>query len=115
MTDPIRRAIRGWFQTFLGSIITSGVLSTFEAEGVVDWAVLKKALISAAVAGVVAVVTLIQNVLEDHTTMPALLKAPPSPGVNPVPDESGQAVIWWVIVGALAAVVLLALFNRIDL
>lgn len=34
---------------------------------------------------------------------------------DPLVSERGQAVIWWVIVGALAAVVLLALFNRIDL
>lgn len=87
MTDPVRRAIRGWLQTFLGSLITSGVLSSFEAEGVVDWAILKKALISAIVAGVVAVITLVQNLLEDTTSFPALLKAPASEGVNPIPDQ----------------------------
>lgn len=30
-------------------------------------------------------------------------------------DQRGQAVVWWVLLGAVAAVVLLALLDEIDL
>lgn len=86
MTDPIRRALRTWLQAFLGSLITSGVLSAASADGVVDWSGVKKALIAAAAGAVVALITFVQNLLEDSTTMPALLKAPASGGANPLPD-----------------------------
>jgi hypothetical protein len=33
--------------------------------------------------------TKIRNALEDHGKIPALLKAPPSPGADPVPSPSG--------------------------
>jgi len=87
MPDSLRRAIRTFVQAFLGSIITSGILSAVEETGVVDWSALKKVAVSAAAAAIIALFTWAQNALEDHTPMPALLKAPPSPGVNPVPDE----------------------------
>lgn len=89
MSDPIRRALRGFIQTFIGSFVGSGVLSGFEQDGVVDWAIAKKAAISAGVAGLVAVFAFVQNWLEDNTQVPALLKAPASEGVNPVPDPEG--------------------------
>lgn len=33
----------------------------------------------------------IQNLLEDNTSFPALLKAPASSGQNPAPDDAGPA------------------------
>lgn len=88
MPDALRRALRTFVQAFLGSIITSGILSTVQEAGVVDWSALKKVAVSAAAAAVIALITWAQNFLEDTTTVPALLKAPPSPGENPVPDSA---------------------------
>ena len=76
MSDAIRRAIRTFFQTFVGVLISSGILSAAAEAGVVDWSALKKIVISAGAAAVVAVVTYIQNALEDSGTVPALLKEP---------------------------------------
>lgn len=90
MPDALRRAVRTFVQTFIGTIITSGILSTASETGVVDWSAAKKITVSALAAAVVAVLTWTQNFLEDTTTLPALLKAPPSAGVNPVPDDEGQ-------------------------
>ena len=86
MTDALRRALRTFFQTLVGTIITSGILSSTSETGVVDWSGLKKVGVSALAAGIVAVLTWAQNALEDHTTVPAFLKAPASEGENPVPD-----------------------------
>lgn len=88
MTDPVRRAVRTFAQAFLGSLLTSGVLSAASTDGVVDWSALKKAGIAAIAGAVVAFLTFVQNVLEDNTSMPALLKAPASEGENPVPDPT---------------------------
>lgn len=88
MTDALRRAIRTFVQTFLGSIATSGVLSAAATEGVVDWSVLKKVLMAAVASGAVALVSFVQNALEDKGTIPALLKAPASDGVDPVPEPA---------------------------
>lgn len=76
MSDAVRRAIRTFFQTFVGVLISSGILSAMTEAGVVDWSALKKVVISAGAAAVVAVVTYIQNALEDSGTVPALLKDP---------------------------------------
>jgi hypothetical protein len=86
MPDYIRRTIRGFVQAFLGSFLTSGVLSAAATDGIVDWSLARKAIIAAVAAGFVAAVTLVQNLLEDTTSIPALLKAPASEGENPVPD-----------------------------
>lgn len=76
MSDAVRRAIRTFIQAFLGVLVTSGIFSAAAEDGVVDWSGLKKVGISAAAAAVVAVVTYIQNALEDSGTVPALLKEP---------------------------------------
>jgi hypothetical protein len=55
-------------------------------SGVVDWSAAKKAAVAAVAAGIIAAITFLQNVLEDHTALPALGKAPASEGLNPVPD-----------------------------
>jgi hypothetical protein len=86
MPDYLRRALRTFFQALLGSLLTSGVLSAASTDGVVDWSAAQKAAVAALAAGIIAAFTLAQNVLEDHTTMPALLKAPASEGENPVPE-----------------------------
>lgn len=87
MSDALRRAIRTWLQTFVGVILASGVLSAMSETGMVDWAVLKKAAVSAAVAGAVAVLAFGQNYLEDKGSIPSLLKAEASSGANPITHD----------------------------
>lgn len=84
MPDSLRRAIRTFIQAFLGAIISSGVLSAINESGVVDWSVLKKVLMSAAAAGVIALITFSINFLEDAGAIPSVLKARASSGRNPV-------------------------------
>lgn len=88
MSDALRRACRTFIQSFLGSVLTSGVLSAIETDGVVDYSVLQKVGVSALAAGLIAFLSFMQNALEDSPTvaLPALLKAPASEGVDPVPD-----------------------------
>lgn len=50
-----------------------------------DPSVLAKAAISAATAALITVVKAVITFTEDHSNGPALLKAPPSIGENPVP------------------------------
>lgn len=88
MPDYLRRALRTFFQALLGSLLTSGVLSAASTDGVVDWSAAQKAGVAALAAGIIAAFTLVQNVLEDHTPMPALMKAPASEGENPVPEPA---------------------------
>lgn len=79
MNDPIRRALRGLLQLgvaeTLVQFIEAFLVHLDEAQHVALLGVINLA------------VTFGQNWLEDNTTVPALLKAPPSPGVNPVPDD----------------------------
>lgn len=74
MSGAVRRALRTAIQAFLGSILTSGILSGIEVEGFVDLAALQKVGVSALAAGIIAVITWAQNALEDNTGFPALLK-----------------------------------------
>lgn len=77
-------------QSFFGAFIASGVLSAMQTTGVVDWAVLQKAAVSAATAGIIALLTWVVNALEDKGVVPAMLKSPASSGANPVPDDGGH-------------------------
>ena len=86
MSDPIRRAARTFVQAFLGSLLTSGVLSGMATEGVVDLAVAEKAGVSAIAAGFIALLTFVMNWAEDAAYVPALLKAPASDGADPIPE-----------------------------
>lgn len=84
MPDFVRRAIRSFVQAFLGSLTTSGILSASSTDGVVDWSTLEKTGVAALAAGVIALLTLVHNLLEDTTSFPAVLKAAASSGENPV-------------------------------
>jgi hypothetical protein len=72
MTDAVKRALRTFVQAFLGVLLSSGILSLMNTEGVVDWAGVKKVGISALGAGIAAVVSYLQNVLEDEQVIPTL-------------------------------------------
>lgn len=115
MSDPIRRALRTALQTFVAafSISLLGFINDVQA-----WAsdkgafpavdTLGKALMASLVAAVAGLVSFGVNALEDNTPMPALLKAPPSPGVNPVPDPAPDAGLSdFVVVAVIACVALL--------
>jgi hypothetical protein len=85
MTDATRRALRTLLQ-----FIAAGGLTAFVDEVVAK--ISDGRLTALVLAGSLLLVTYAQNWLEDNTTFPALLKAPPSPGVNPVLDgERGAA------------------------
>lgn len=58
MKEAVRRAVRTFFQTFLGVVIVQGGFTFTEA----DFAIAKAAV----VAGVTAVVVLAHNLLEDR-------------------------------------------------
>jgi hypothetical protein len=49
----------------------------------------KRVLVACAISGVIALVSYVQNALEDKTMMPAVLKAPASQGQNPAPADGG--------------------------
>lgn len=72
MRDALIRGIRTFLQAFLGvflAISTSGMVGP---DSLPDLDVLKRAAIAAAWAGVVALVSFVQNALEDVTGRAAL-------------------------------------------
>lgn len=88
MTNALKRAIRTFVQAFLGSILTSGVLSAIAVQGIVDYSVLKKVAASALAAGLIALITYAMNALEDHEIIPALLKnVPQEPDAAEADDQ----------------------------
>lgn len=83
MNDATRRAIRSFIQ--IG--IVEGTLRLLEAFDVPLTGNQHQAIILFCT----PFLALLQNLLEDKTSFPALLKAPPSGGVNPVPDDAGPS------------------------
>jgi len=78
VSDALRRAARTFIQSFLGSLLTTGVLSGAATSGIVDWSGLEKTGVAAMAAGIVALISFAQNALEDHDVLPPLLKQPSS-------------------------------------
>lgn len=83
MSDAQRRAIRGFVQ--VGFV--SAVIALLAAFDVIRW---NETQTVAVMAVATPIVSFIQNWLEDNTSAPAILKAPTSPGVNPIPDPPQQ-------------------------
>ena len=92
--DWFRRGIRSFVQGFIGVLAIMAVpaltslITSVGSGGTVDldptfW---RSVGIAAVAGGVIALVSFIQNALEDNTPFPALLKSRPSAGENPVPD-----------------------------
>jgi hypothetical protein len=73
MADSWKRALRTFFQAFIGVLLSSGILSAFSEEAIVDWSAVKKVGLSALGAGIVAIVTWLQNFLEDKDKIPVLI------------------------------------------
>lgn len=85
LPDSIRRAIRTFIQAFAGVVVLQGVALAADAnDGNLDTSLWKRVAVTAVVAGFIALFTFIQNWAEDNTALPAVLKATPSAGQNPV-------------------------------
>lgn len=95
LPDWVRRGIRTFIQAFIG--IFAGLAlpwlndvvtwaSHHNGNAFPAWSVIGKACVAGVGAGLVALISGVQNGLEDHTKFPALLKAPASGGVAPAPD-----------------------------
>lgn len=97
MPDSLRRAIRTFIQAFIGAFVLfglpvmQGILDAAKGGGepAFDIDAWKRVLVICVVSGAIALVSWVMNELEDKTTMPAMLKAPPSAGKNPAPDDGG--------------------------
>jgi hypothetical protein len=76
-SDAVRRALRTLFQ-----FIAAGGLTELVDEVAADLTGTAKAAVFMVAA---LVITYAQNELEDRGAIPAVLKAPPSPGADPVP------------------------------
>lgn len=72
--DACKRAARTFLQAFLGVFVGTGILSAIAADGAVDWPVIAKAGVAAAAAGLVAVVSYVQNLLEDKGKIPVIIE-----------------------------------------
>jgi hypothetical protein len=83
LNDAVRRALRTFVQAFTGSILTSGVLGAVADGAAVDLSIFQKTGVSALAAGVIALLTYVQNALEDNGAIPAVLKAQASSGAEP--------------------------------
>lgn len=100
LPDSARRAIRTFAQSFVGTLavlaipaLTSIIRSVANAEPYeIDFKFWQGVVIAACAAGVIALLSFLQNALEDHTGMPAVLKSPASSGQNPTPDNAGPVV-----------------------
>lgn len=80
MSDSTRRAIRTFFDLAPGFLVTLGIV-----VGLLDLSVETTAKVSGVLAGATLILAKLRNAAEDAGLVPAVLKAPPSPGENPVP------------------------------
>lgn len=91
-SDPLRRAIRTFVQAFTGTLLSlllaQGVPSLVASGKVPDLSLLLTLTLAAGLAGVIALLSWLQNWAEDSPSipLPALLKAPASGGQDPIPD-----------------------------
>lgn len=74
MHEAGRRAIRTLIQAWIGVFLALTVSGPVGIDGVPDYTVLKRAAIAGLWAGIVAVLSWLQNELEDHGAVPKLLK-----------------------------------------
>jgi hypothetical protein len=91
LPDAARRAIRTFLQAFIGVILAqigAIAISAQKGEYVLDIEWLKRIGVSAFAAGVIAVLSFLQNYLEDAGTIPSVMKATASSGANPVTHDN---------------------------
>jgi hypothetical protein len=91
LPDSVRRGIRTFVQAFAGTLLTlllaQGIPTLVNSCKVPDLSLLLTLVAAAALAGVIALLSWLQNWAEDSPTvpLPAMLKAPASPGADPTP------------------------------
>ena len=61
--DAVIRAVRTFAQTAIGAFLATGALSSG------DWTVIQAAGVSAGIAGLTALLSFVQNLLEDNTAV----------------------------------------------
>lgn len=82
MTDATRRALR-----VAMAAITASIPGVPALAALFDVPAGRVAQIVGVFSFALVVLTAVRNSLEDKTAFPALLKAEPSPGLNPIPDD----------------------------
>lgn len=88
MPDSIRRGIRTFFQAALGVVLLQAVALAADAnDGSLDASLWRRAGVTALVAGFIAIVTYVNNALEDSGKIPAILKATASSGADPITHD----------------------------
>lgn len=97
LPDWLRRGLRSAAQKFLDTfLVLTGLPKVVPdevlGEPIPEFSVLAAAVIAGGWAAFHALLVAAHNALEDNTRFPALLKAPPSPGLNPEPDPPAAPV-----------------------
>lgn len=91
LPDALRRAIRSFVQGAIGMVAVQAVALIADADdGSIDASLWRRAGVTALVAGLFALVTWIQNYLEDADKIPSVLKATASSGANPVTSDPAK-------------------------
>lgn len=87
LRDALYRAVRTFIQAWIGSflLLIAGVPLAPGTVPDLDW--VKRVVLASAWAALIALLSWAQNVLENSTGMPALLKPAP-PANNPVPPTT---------------------------
>jgi uncharacterized protein YjeT (DUF2065 family) len=67
MKDAAIRAVRTFVQALIGAFLATSVLETMVSSATIDADALRRAGISAVAAGVIALLSFVQNALEDAT------------------------------------------------
>jgi hypothetical protein len=89
LPDSLRRGIRTFVQGFIGIVLLQAVaLATDANDGSIDADLWRRTIFSALVAGFIAVVSWLQNYLEDAGTIPSVMKSTASSGANPVTQDT---------------------------
>jgi len=70
--DAAIRAVRTFVQAAIGTVLASGVVSGIVDSSTVDVSALQRVGVAAVAAGVIAVLSFIQNVIEDNTSVPSV-------------------------------------------
>ncbi len=96
--DALRRAARTFFQSFVGTLVmlavpalTKIVTAVAQAKPYeLDFAFWQSAIVAACAAGLISLITWVQNALEDKGTIPSVLKATASSGADPITRDPAK-------------------------
>lgn len=75
LKDTLFRSVRTFFQAWAGVLLGQAALLLFDMDdGEIDWILWKRVMLSGIAAGIIAMVTFLHNLGEDHNVIPTLLK-----------------------------------------